>query len=90
MPTLFDWKPPAQLAIFPSTRRRVLIMRVAAAAASCRNPDKTIQATLKRTRASFVRRRLPTPLIERDLAEFEQALRSQLAALVARQGGAAR
>lgn len=84
--TLFDWRPPAQLVIFPSVRRRAMIQRTAAAAAASKNPENTIRATLDRSRASFARKHLPADQIERDLSDLEDALRSQVACLLARRG----
>jgi hypothetical protein len=84
--TLFDWRPPAQLVIFPSIRRRGMIQRTAATAAASKNPENTIRATLDRSRASFVRKHLPPDQIERDLIDLEVALRSQVTFILARRG----
>jgi hypothetical protein len=84
--TLFDWRPPAELVIFPSIRRRRMIQRTAAAAAGSKNPENTIRATLDRARASFTRKRLPFDLIERDLHDLEIALRTQVTFTLAQRG----
>ena len=84
--TLFDWKPPAELVIFPSVRRRSMIERIAGAAAAAKNPENTIRATLDRARASHTRKRLPFGQIERDLLDLETAIRAQVMFILARRG----
>lgn len=84
--TLFDWQPTAKLAIFPSTRNRAKIQRTARAAASSKKPENTIRATVSRTRSSYERRGLPSELIEREVAELETALRTQVAFLLSMRG----
>jgi hypothetical protein len=83
---LFKWRPPAELAIFPSTRNLSKIQRTALAAASSKNPENTIRATIDRARTSYVRKGLPPDLIDKEIAELEAALRTQVAFLQSKRG----
>jgi hypothetical protein len=76
----------AQLVIFPSTRRRRMIQRTAALAASSKNPERTILATIKRTHLSHTRKNLALEAIQHDLQELEAALRVQVAFFLSRRG----
>jgi len=75
---LFDWQPPEKLAIFPTVRNRPKIHKTALSAASSKNPENTIRATVERARASFQRKGLPADLIGKDAADLENALRDQV------------
>lgn len=83
---LFNWRPTAKLAIFPSTRNRAKIERTSLAAAASKNPENTIRATLERMRTSFERKGLPRDLIDKEIDALEAALRSQVAFLLDRHG----
>jgi hypothetical protein len=83
---LFDWRPPEKLAIFPSTRNRSKILRTAMTAAASKNPGNTIRATVDRLRSSLQRKGLPLALIEKDVAELEDALRAQVEVLQSKRG----
>jgi hypothetical protein len=76
----------ARLVIFPSTRRRRMIQRTAALAASSKNPERTILATIKRTHLSHARKNLASEAIQHDLRELETALRAQVAFFLSDRG----
>lgn len=86
---LFNWRPPEKIIVFPSVRRRVMIQRTAIAAASTRNPENTIKAALARARASHERKGIGPEQVEPDMRALETAIRTTLAALLARQGRSA-
>jgi hypothetical protein len=85
---LFSWRPPEKLVIFPSVRNRARIQRTAVAAAASKNPENTIRATVDRVRvrATYQRKGMPADLVARDIAQLDQAIREQVAALLRRQG----
>ena len=86
---LFDWRPPQKVVPFPSVHRRAMIERTAVAASSCRNPENTIAAALTRVRTSHARKGLTSDQINQDMIALEKAIRSTVAALLARQGRSA-
>jgi hypothetical protein len=83
---LFDWKPPAELVLFPSVCRRRMIERAAESAARSKNPENTVRATIERTRRSHDRKGLAPDIVDRDISELEAALRTQIAFTLARHG----
>lgn len=80
------WRPPQNLVLFPSVRRRGLIIRTARAAADAKDPERTIAAVILRTRASHERKRIPSQLMEADLSDLEKAIRLHVTLFVAGQG----
>jgi hypothetical protein len=83
---LFKWRPPEKLAIFPSTRNRTKIQRIAIAAAGSKKPENTIRATIDRVRTSYERKGLPLDLIDKEVADLEADLRNKVAFLQTKRG----
>lgn len=77
---LLAWAPPNVIP-FPSVKRTGVIGRAAARAAQARDPEKTIRATVDRTREAHRRKGIPDDVADADAAAFEIAIRCHMARL---------
>jgi hypothetical protein len=86
---LFAWSPARKVFLFPSARRRRLIIATARVAAQAKSPDKSIRALLTRIRSAHERKGLGPSVIAADLRDLEMALRVHVFQLLAERGRSA-
>lgn len=76
---LLNWQASARVVPFPSIRRRAMIRRAAIRAATSKNPENIINATIERTRIAHIKKGISPAESLNDLCELENALRYEIA-----------